>query len=200
MKGDDETSLTEAGFRQAEGLGYRLSLFVPIPDVIIYSPYLRTKQTMEMIIKGWGEKISEVPTIPDDRIREQEHGLSNIYGDRRLFQTFHPEQKRLYELLGPYWYQYPQGESVAQVRDRIRLMMATLIREFSEKHVLMVTHHLTILSIRANLERLSPAQFIHLDKHEKPLNCGTTLYEGKPKRGKDGQLLLQAYNRCYFVS
>jgi IS5 family transposase len=61
-----------------------------------------------------------------------------------------------------------------------------------------VTHHLTILSFRANYERLSPEEFIRLDEHEKPVNCGITVYRGDPNQGKDGKLVLQIYNKKFY--
>lgn len=192
--GDYETSLTEEGNKQALVTGQKLAATSSVPYVIFYSPYIRVRDTLQGIQKGW-EALKAVRTIPDDRIREQEHGLSLLYNDWRLFQVFHPEQKLLHDLLGPYWYQYPQGESVSQVRDRIRLILTMLIREWAEKDVWLVTHHLTILSIRANLERLTPEEFIRLDKEEKPINCGVTRYRGNPLAGKDGRLELEFYNQ-----
>ena len=55
-----------------------------------------------------------------------------------------------------------------------------------------ITHHLTILATRANFERLSPEEFLHLDKHDKPLNCGVTRYIGNPNLGSRGKLVLSA--------
>lgn len=193
--GDYDTPLTEEGTRQAIVTGTELcSAGTPLPDVIIYSPYLRTKQTMLGLMEGW-EQLSTVTQVEDDRIREQEHGLAILYSDWRVFHTLHPEQRELKQLQGDYWYQYPQSESVADVRDRVRSMLATLTREYSGQRVLMVTHHLTILSIRATLERLTPEEFIRLDKELKPVNCGITEYTGVARAGKDGKLVLNSYNR-----
>jgi len=193
--GDYETPLTEEGKLQAIVTGSKLDeADTVLPDVIIYSPYLRTRETMRGLMEGW-EALEAVPTVEDDRIREQEHGLAIIYNDWRVFHTFHPEQRELKKLQGDYWYQYPQGESVAHVRDRVRSMLTTLAREYSGQRVLMVTHHLTILSIRATLERLTPEEFIKLDKTDKPVNCGVTEYIGKPDEGKDGKLVLETYNQ-----
>ena len=140
----------------------------------------------------------EAQLFYDDRIREQEHGLYLLYNDWRVFQTLHPEQRRLRNLLGPYWYQYPQGESAAQTRERVRSITSTIVREWAGKHVMLVTHHLTILSIRANFERLSPEEFMRLDEEEKPRNCGVTLYRGNPNLGKNGKLELEYYNRSFW--
>ncbi len=189
---DYNTPLSAEGISQARSLGSKILEHAPPPDVIFYSPYARTKATLSSMING-GLKF-EGPMVADDRIREQEHGLSLLYSDWRVFQSIHPEQRKLYDLLGPYWYQYPQGESVSMVRDRIRLFTNMLVREYSGKVVYLVSHHLTKLSIRANYERLTPEEFIRLDNKEKPINCGVTIYRGNPDLGADGRLELVAYN------
>ncbi len=191
---DYETPITRLGERQASYTGHRLHEVIPLPDVILYSPYKRVRKTLKELCSGWRE-LAQVRSFAEDRIREQEHGLSLLYSDWRLFHTFHHEQKELHDLLGPYWYQYPQGESVSQVKDRSRDVTSMLIREYAGLHVMLITHHLTILSFRANLERLTPEEFMHLDEHEKPVNCGVTHYVGKPELGKDGKLVLDFYNK-----
>lgn len=192
---DYGTPLSELGHRQAHTTGASLRLAeTQVPDVILVSPYLRTRQTLDNLTAGWPE-LAACKTVVDDRIREQEHGLSLLYNDWRVFHALHPEQRELRKLMGPYWYTYPQGESISMVRDRSRSITDTLIREYAGKRVLLVTHHVTILSIRANYERLSPEQFIHLDENEKPVNCGVTLYRGDPAQGRNGKLALEYYNK-----
>ena len=191
---DCDTPLTAVGERQSFRTGKKLPQIMSLPDVVLFSPYLRTKRTLEEVARGWPE-LKNVQWIPDERIREQEHGLSLLYSDWRVFNVLHPEQKRMHDLLGPYWYQFPQGESAAQVRDRCREEVAMLIREYDGQKVLLVTHHLTILSFRANLERPTPEEFIRLDEEEKPVNCGVTQYIGNPNAGRDGRLELKFYNK-----
>lgn len=194
---DYTTPLSPAGIEQGSLTGRAIEQDCPQPDVIIVSPYLRTRQTLDAM-KAGGFRVQNTRIVIDDRIREQEHGLSLLYNDWRVFQTFHPEQRELYELLGPYWYQYPQGESVSNVRDRIRSFTATLIREYAGCHIMLITHHLTILSIRTNFERLSPEEFIRLDEEEKPINCGVTAYRGDAQRGSNGKLGLVCYNQKWY--
>ncbi len=200
---DYGTLLSREGKRQAEVTGRKLNGEIDThlddpwfytPDVIFVSPYIRTRETYDAMKKG-GVKIGNAKIVTEDRIREQEHGLSLLYNDWRMFQSLCPEQREFRELMGPYWYQYPQGESVSMVRDRIRSFTDTLIREYAGKHVLLITHHLTILSIRANFERLTPEEFTRLDEEEKPVNCGVTMYRGNPKLGSDGKLELLFYNK-----
>lgn len=192
---DYDTPLTQIGRDQAFTTGRELQKHIRTPEVIFVSPYLRTRTTFGEMVRGWPE-LGNAKIVYDDRIREQEHGLSLLYNDWRVFETLHPEQKELHDLLGRYWYQYPQGESVSEVRDRIRLFTDMLVREYAEQEVLLVTHHLTILSIRANLERLSAEEFIELDENNKPSNCGITTYVGNPTKGTGGKLILEHYNRC----
>lgn len=191
---DYDTRLTEEGMRQARETGKRLSTLIPVPDVVFVSPYLRTRKTFECIAEEW-PMLTHTKIVYDDRIREQEHGLSLLYSDWRIFHVLHPEQGELYRMMGPYWYRYPQGESVSDTRDREREFAGMLIREYSGADVLAITHHLTILSTRANHERLTPEQFTHLDEHEKPVNCGVTIYKGNPKLGTKGRLMLIDYNK-----
>lgn len=198
LTSDYDTPLSDTGCQQGlkTGIGLSAEMEFP-PDVVLISPYLRTRQTWEQMQLG-GFKVDRARIITEDRIREQEHGLSTLYSDWRVFHIFHPEQKLLRDKMGPYWYQYPQGESVSMVRDRTRDVTTMMIREFSGLHVLMITHHLTILSIRANYERLSPEEFIRLDEEEKPVNCGITRYIGDPRQGSDGRLLLREYNTRHY--
>lgn len=167
------------------------------PDIVFVSPYLRTRQTWQALKLGWPE-LEGCEVVIEDRIREQEHGQALLYNDRRLFLALNPEQRRLYELEGPYAYQYPQGESVYNVRDRVRDFLGMLIREFAGLDVLIVTHHVVILALRANLERLSVEEFLELDAKNKPINGGVTTYVGIPEVGRrgEGHLKLKSYNVC----
>jgi len=191
---DSQMPLTEMGVRQARLTGEALSTQIAAPEVIFVSPYLRTQQTLTCMMQAFSA-LGRAKIVVEDRIREKEHGLATLYGDWRFFYAFHPEQRRLNRLMGEYWYQYPQGESVSQVRDRIRSVTTTMIREYAGANVMFVTHHLTILSIRANFERLSPEEFQRLDREEKPINCGVTLYRCDEAAGPAGRLRLVYYNR-----
>lgn len=192
--GDSATPLADGGGEQARRTGARLRESHELPDIIFVSPYRRTLQTLAHLTEGWPE-LAQVRTVEEERLREQEHGLTLLYNDWRVFYTMHPEQKRLKEQEGGYWYRYPQGENVPDVRLRIRSWIDTIVRDFAEKNILAVTHHLNILAMRATLERLSAEEFLRLDREEKPLNCGVTLYRGHPELGKNGRLLLESYNQ-----
>ena len=106
----------------------------------------------------------------------------------------YPDQKDLHQIDGSYWYQWPQGERVPEVRDRIRSWMTTLTRDFCGKRILAVTHHLAKLSVRANFERWDANEFQRIDREDRPINCGVTKYAGLPHIGKNGKFAMEYYN------
>ncbi len=193
--GDAKTPLRDLEAKRAREVGAALwdRYGDALPHIIFVSPYERTRNTLAGLIRGW-PGLEHVRVIEDERIREQEHGLALLYNDWRVFHAIHPEQGKLYQLEGRYWYRYPQGESVPDVRERNRSWMNTVVRDFAEQRILAVTHHLNILGIRANLERWDADDFIGVDEHDKPINCGVTAYKGDPTKGKDGRFGLEYYN------
>jgi len=195
--GDHDTPLAPKAWEDAVMTGKNLSVIrTSVPDTIYVSPYTRTLQTLDAIKEGW-PALKKCQTVEDERIREQEHGLSLLYANWRVFFALNPEQKALSDLQKSYWYQYPQGESVPMLRERLKSFMTTLTREHSGQDILVITHHLSILSFRANFERLGWEKFIELDETQKPINCGVTEYRSNPGDGASGmgKLKLQYYNK-----
>ncbi len=190
---DHNTPLTNVGDKNSQLMAEKLSERIRPPSIIFVSPYERTRSTLEAMMQGWPE-LKSVPVVEEERIREQDHGLALIYSNWRIFNILNPEQRRLREIQGPYWYRYPQGENVPDVRERLRSWLTTLTRDYNGERVLSVTHHLTILGVRANLERLSAEEFERLDQEQKPINSGVTIYKGDPTQGQNGKLILTAYN------
>jgi broad specificity phosphatase PhoE len=195
--GDHDTGLADEEATQAQDTGRGLKKDYELPDIIFVSPYKRTLATLEGLTKGWPE-LAGVRVVREERIREQEHGLQLIYNDYRVFQTLHPEQRELKAKEGRYWYRFPQGENVPDVRLRNLSWITTLVRDYAEKKVMVVTHHLNILATRANFERLGADEFIRLDDEEAPINCGVSVYKGNPDQGTEGRLELTVYNKKYY--
>lgn len=190
---DHNTPLADGAGIQSKIMASNLKKIIPLPDVIFVSPYLRTEETLKRMIISWPE-LSDVKTYREERITEQDHGLVAFFGDWRIFSVIYPEQRLMHQLQGEYRYRFPQGENIPDVRERLRSWINTVIRDYSQQNVLAVTHHLAILSLRANLERLDETEFLRLDSQEKPINAGVTIYRGKPEEGSDGHLVLDVYN------
>lgn len=191
------TPLTDTGWLQAAKLGRTLKSLpdTQLPDVILVSPYLRTKQTLEGMIRGWPE-LAEAKQEIEPLIREIDTGLTDLYNDWRIMETFHPEQRYLYLKGGKYDYCYPQGENVMLVEGRMRLLSGKLIREFSEKEVLLISHHITITAFIAIQERWEAEDFTRRDDENPIRNCSYTIFVGNPGQGEtgEGKLVLQTFN------
>lgn len=192
--GDWNTPLTETGIMQAQKVGAVLPEEVALPDVLFVSPHDRTRQTLQALIEGWPE-LASVRVVEEPRLHEQGHGLATIYNDWRIFYVLQPEQKMLFDLDGPYWYRYPQGENIPDVIERMRSFIGTLVRDYAEMNVGVVTHHLTLLSFMAAVGRWDQMQFLDKDEQDKPINCGLTVYRGNSNCGNEGRLELVEYNK-----
>ncbi len=190
---DYDTPLVNEGRNEARRAGLFAPTVMPLPDIVIVSPYLRTRQTREGIVETW-PALGKVPYYTDENLVEREIGLAILYSNWRFFYVFYPDQKLYSDRVGYYHYRYPQGENVPDVRRRKKHLIQTIIREYAGKRVLLIAHHLSILALRANLERQSPEEFTQLDKKNPPKNCSITIYRGYPDLGKDGKLLLENYN------
>ncbi len=192
--GEDSTAITKEGKQSAQKMALKLASEIALPDTIYLSPFLRTRETWIEMQKGWPE-LSRCRVLVDERIREMDFGLRLLYGDWRVMQVMHPEQRPLYNLQGEYWYRQPQGESIADVRARNRSWISTLARDQNGKRVLAITHHLTILAFRANMERLDPDQFIELRHSSIPDNCSISRYLGKSDYKGNEWLGLDYFNK-----
>lgn len=195
---DYETPLSDLGWEQAIKTGsYLKQNAVNLPDTIFISPFMRCRQTFEGVAKSWPE-LKKIPQYIDGRIREREVGLRALYSHWRIFNVFHPDEKEYYDSLGPtayYHCRYSHGESVDDVMERMRNgWLETLIREFSACEAWAFGHGVSIMSTRAIIERMSPEEFLQLEKSDPPKNCSITTYRCDPKLGLNGKLILERYN------
>lgn len=189
------TPIIEVGKEQARITGANLKNEILLPEAIFVSPSPRTRDTFSCMKEGWPE-LGEVREVYyDERVREQEHGLVTLFNDLKVFFALNPWQRELHDVDGDYFYRFPNGENVPETNFRIGLWLDMLKKKFRGKRVLVVSHHRSILSMRVCIEGLSPEEFVRLDKAEKPLNCGVTIYRKEPRQGKSGRLVLQCYNK-----
>ncbi|MBP0459129.1 histidine phosphatase family protein [Streptomyces montanisoli] len=135
---DHALSLTERGMRQAEATGERLRDVLGDERVSAYvSPYRRTHQTLRALaLDRCLVRVREEP-----RLREQDWGNWQDRDDVRL-------QKAHRDAYGHFFYRFAQGESGADVYDRVGAFLESLHRGFeqpdSPPNVLIVTHGLTM--------------------------------------------------------
>lgn len=179
IAGDSHSEITSEGRQQMKRVGQAMAAkSEKLPDIIFVSPYKRTKQSLAGLISGW-PALTKVRIIEEERIREREFGMRILYGDSKVWMALNPEQRRLQELQGEYWYRPPQGENIADVRQRMRSWATALSSRHAGKYVLAMTHHITILAFRANVERMTAEQYLQLYERFTPSNGSLTRYVGQ---------------------
>ncbi|MEU1376687.1 histidine phosphatase family protein [Streptomyces triculaminicus] len=135
---DHALSLTEAGRKQAEEAGVRLRELLGDEEVSVYvSPYRRAHQTLQALaLDPRRIRVREEP-----RLREQDWGNWQDRDDVR-------RQKAYRDAYGHFFYRFAQGESGADVYDRVGAFLESLWRSFDDPghppNVLLVTHGLTM--------------------------------------------------------
>ena len=148
--GDSNIALTELGHAQAEAAGRELGREF-LDDALIYcSPYRRTRQTLDGLLRGAG--LSERPPVLEDpRLREVEHGYYD-YESQQWDRAMH----------GWFYYRFRGGESPADCFDRVSTFLETMMRQVQRKQcerILIVTHGLTIRCFVMRFLHLSVEQF-----------------------------------------
>lgn len=135
---DHALALTPRGLRQAEGTGERLRNVLGKERVSAYvSPYRRTHETLAAF--GLDPVLMRVREEP--RLREQDWGNWQDRDDVK-------KQKAYRDAYGHFFYRFAQGESGADVYDRVGAFLESLWRSFESPdhppNVLLVTHGLTM--------------------------------------------------------
>ena len=188
---DQDTPLTINGFGQALHVGVELRK-MDLFDVVFTSPYLRTMQTTESILKGIGGPRPKI--VQEERIREIEFGIMDGL-TRDGMEAKYPEELVRRQKEGKYWYRPPAGESRPDVALRLQSFLITLSRDYSGQKVLVVTHSVVVLMFRKLLERWSEADYLKTDEIDDVQNCSITHYEANEINNK---LVLTSYNSvCY---
>ncbi len=132
--------LTTRGHEQAFNAGVKLQELVKEGEKVCFytSPYLRTRQTLQGIIKGYDKDHSEFVVHEEPRMREQDFGN---------FQGTAAEMKRIWldrAKYGHFFYRIPHGESAADVYDRCSSFNDSLFRQFKKDSfpevLVLVTH------------------------------------------------------------
>ncbi|WEV24979.1 histidine phosphatase family protein [Streptomyces sp. 71268] len=135
---DHALALTPRGQQQAAEAGIALrSTFGDEPISAYVSPYRRTHETFHLL----GLNPSRTRVREEPRLREQDWGNWQDQEDVR-------KQKAYRDAYGHFFYRFAQGESGADVYDRVGAFLESLWRSFEDpdhpRNVLLVTHGLTM--------------------------------------------------------
>ncbi len=140
QKPDYALLLTDKGKQQAKDAGKKLKEIVGEEEMLFYvSPLFRTQQTFKNIADNFPEK--QYTWHEEPRLREQEWGHL-----RSLEQCDAVDEER--DAYGTFYFRIPDGESAADVYDRVSDFFNTLYRDFEKEefppNAVMVTHGMTI--------------------------------------------------------
>jgi broad specificity phosphatase PhoE len=169
-KPDYALLLTSKGTDQAATAGIRLRELVKDEQLNFYvSPLFRTRQTFLEIAKNF--PISQYNWQEEPRLREQEWGHL-----RTLEQSRAVDKER--DAYGIFYFRIPDGESAADVYDRVSDFFNTLFRDFEKPsfppNAVMITHG---MSIRLFLMRWFHYTVEEFEVLANPANCAIVLME-----------------------
>lgn len=158
--GDHNIALTAKGRAQANDAGQRIGKDF-LNDALLYcSPYRRTRETMAGLLAGAGVEEGKARVFEDPRLREVEHGYTDVEAQEPLRKTH-----------GWFYYRYQGGESPADCYDRTSGFLESMMRQAERKMpggIVIVTHGLTIRCFVTRFLHLSVEQFETLAN---PNNC-----------------------------
>ena len=175
---DVDVPLSDLGHKQAEAAG---RWFAALPDnerpeFILSSPYVRARQTAEIICTQGALSGGAARTIVDERLREREFGIFDRLTTLGIKERF-PDEAAHRRRLGKFYHRPPGGESWADVILRLRSVMNTINLHYADHRVLVVCHQVVVLCMRYILDELSEGQILAIDKQAEILNCGICAYD-----------------------
>ena len=188
---DHNVPLTEFGYQQALNAGKFLKKhFDEHPELkdkkirVYYSPYLRTRQTLEGILEGAEGTIDKTKIVAreDSLLRERDYGIFSLVGDKESRQRLFPLQNEFFEQLnaqnGKYYARPPQGESLADTNIRTELfkdkLMGSLDRNEDVDVAIIVSHDSTLKCFEKSFFHKDVAWF---EAQPKFPNCGVKLIQ-----------------------
>ena len=169
-KPDYTMELTPNGIAQADASGKELKSIIGNESVFFYvSPYWRTRGTFEQIAKQFDR--SQISWTEEPRLREQDWG-----------HLVNPEQNtqvdKERDSFGTFYYRIPDGESAADVYDRVSDFFGTLHRDFEKNNfpdnAVIVTHGMTLRIFLMKWFHWTVEEF---EQYANPKNCQIIVLE-----------------------
>ncbi len=184
---DYKLNLTERGKEQAKQAGEELKNIIKDESVFFYvSPFWRTRETFQNIKKELTGNAIQYREEP--RIREQEWGHLRTPSETELIEL--ARQK-----YGTFYFRFPNGESGADVYDRVSDFFNTLHRDFEKENYpqncVVITHGLTL---RLFLMRWFHWTVEEFEKLKNPENCAIIVLEKQENNKYKLIMDLEKYN------
>lgn len=169
---DHSIQLTPSGIAQARHAGANLHRLVSgqgcSPDWRLYfyvSPYARTRSTLREVGRSFSKK-RVIGVREESRVREQDFGNFQVQERMKIV-------KETRERFGRFFYRFPEGESAADVFDRISGFFESLWRDIdlnrlhhdptNDLNLVIVSHGLTSRIFLMKWFKWTVEQFEHLN-------------------------------------
>jgi broad specificity phosphatase PhoE len=173
-KPDYTLELTDEGLKQAYDAGKKIKSIVRDETLFFYvSPYWRTRSTFEQIVRHFPR--GQYDFTEEPRLREQEWGHLRLESDTEVIRNER-------DSFGPFYFRFPDGESGADVYDRMSDFFGTLNRDFTmndfSDNAVIVTHG---MAIRLFLMRWFHWSVEKFESYANPDNCQLVIMERDDK-------------------
>jgi len=172
---DADTPLSELGERQSRALGewFASDGAGGRPDVLLTSPFARSRQTLQIIADALSVDRSNIQ--PDERLREKEFGVLDRYTKHGIAERF-PALAAQRSLVGKFYFRPPGGESWCDVILRLRSVVEELRGDYAGNRVLVVSHQVVVNCFRYLLDRMDEETILAIDRQGDVPNCSVTEY------------------------
>lgn len=174
---DNRVELTTLGQEQAADVGRKLASIIGSERARFFvSPYTRTMQTYHAITHYLAGPYdgAQFSYVEEPRLREQDWG--NLQNNKAIQQCRSERQR-----FGSFYYRFPQGESGADVYDRVTSFIETLHREMDKTHnennFVLLSHGITI---RLFLMRYFKWTVDYFHQLHNPSNCQIMMLKKLP--------------------
>jgi len=182
--------LSVKGKYQARKTGVFLAKEFGRFDAVFASPFKRALDTAKLIAGS----LPKTRIIIEERVREKEFGIADGL-TREEIKTLFPYEyfRKLKEK--KYYYRPIGGESYPDVNLRIWSFLNTLVREYSKKNVLVVSHSAVMLCVRKLLEKLTEKQVLDINRNDDVKNCAIISYRFNSDLKPKPKMSLDIYNK-----
>jgi broad specificity phosphatase PhoE len=172
-----DSPLSEAGVKQTKELAKRV-LKIPEIELIICSPYVRTKQTLEEILK-----YNELPVVISglaSETRKPSEFIGQSWDDPSIIKI---EELIESHMNDTHWH-YSDEENFFDLKVRVTKLI-DLIESYGGKNILLVSHGILMKLIVGMMlfgRDLSPKEYYSLEEFLTTKNTGITVCEKKEDR------------------
>lgn len=187
---DAAVDLSPLGRQQSAALGRWLAQHPGHqPELVCCSPFLRAKRSWQFARQAAATCGVILPPVTlDARLGDRAMGRFELMTNAAIAARFPAEAARRASL-GEYAYRPPDGESFADMADRVAPFLSDLRREASGRRVLVMAHDATVLLLRLLLEHRPTGEIVRLMATDPVCNASITWF-----RHQDTGLVLTAYN------